>query len=175
MVDREKLLGIVLGGFVAGLLTSAVALTPNSRAVQIAEFFEDICIPNHYGQLNESPAAWGFETVKDTDGSPLWVHPKTATFLKFEPRKCGQETLAPYALSEIQARELLRLLEAIVKRRFPELSHDPNAQMGSVHKGWAKGPPAHPSRWGVFFFAYPDWLESAGSTLFIVAPKGEAL
>ncbi|WP_299418738.1 hypothetical protein [uncultured Shimia sp.] len=175
MIDREKLTGVVLGGLVTGLLISAIALIPKSRAAQIAEFFEEICISNHYAQPTESLAAWGFEAVKDTDGSPLWVHPFTATFLKLEPRRCGLDTLAPLALSETQARELLRLLEAIVKRRFPELTYDPNAQMGSVHKGGAKGPPAHPSRWGVFFFAYPDWQESAGSTLFLVAPQGEPL
>ncbi len=175
LIDRDKLAGIVLGGFVADLLISAVALKPTSRAVQIAEFFEDICIPHHYQQLTVSPTDWGFEEVKYPDGFPQWVHPESAAFLILEPRRCRIETHAPYALSEIQARELLHLLDGIVPRRFPELTYDPNAQLGSVYKGWAKGRLAHPSRWGVFFFAYPDWQENAGSTLSIFAPKGEPL
>lgn len=174
MVDHEKLAGIILGGFVAGLLASAITLSPVtlSRAEQIATFFEDICISNHYGQLEATPEAWGFVAAQNPDGSELWVHPQTVTYLRITPFACRLDTHAPHALSEGEAKELLARIEPIVAQQFPNLPHDPNARLGTVFKGWAEGPIAHPNRWGIFLFAYPDWQDSAGSSLYIIAPKG---
>lgn len=170
MVDREKLLGVVLGGFVAGLLASAIALAPKPRVDRIAQLFEEICIPSHFGQLNQSPEVWGFETVNNPDGSLIWIDPQTVVHLSIEKRGCRLETLAPYALSEKEALQLLDLVETIVEHRFPNLPYDPASRMGSINKAWMTGDIGSSTRWGVAFFAYPDWGDGAGSILALYSP-----
>ena len=173
MIDKERFASVLLGGFVTGLLGAANLSVSPSRAELIATHFEEICIPNHYGNFHVSPAHWQFEVFLDTDGQPIWIHPKTAAILKFEPGRCSLSTLAPYELSAGEANELLQLVEQLVTNRFPELTLDPNAKLASITKSWAHGKGASPERWGVFYYAAPEWGKNATSDLSIRAPRTE--
>jgi hypothetical protein len=173
LIDKERFASVLLGGFVTGLLGAAILSVSQSRAELIAAHFEEICIPNHYGNLHVSPAHWQFEDVLDTDRRPIWIHPKTAAILKIEPGQCSLSTFAPHELSASEANDLLKLVEELVADRFPELSLNPNAKLASITKSWARGKGASPERWGVFYYAAPEWGENATSDLSIRAPRTE--
>ncbi len=107
-----------------------------------------------------------------TASSTQWIDQASASFLQLATRRCQVTTTHPFALSALDAKELLDLIAPIVAQEFSELPIDPKATMGpdSISKGWLLGKAQSPERWGVFFSAYPDWGASVGSILFLASP-----
>lgn len=105
-------------------------------------------------------------------GKNVWLDTVSASRLTFSPRRCQISTYQPFALSREEALELTTLAEAVTSSAFPELPFDPAATLGpqTISKAWLTGPLFSSQRWGVYFYAYPDRKDRAGSTLTLTLP-----
>lgn len=163
-------------GLIAGFTAASILWPVPSRAERIATLFKDYCLPYARGKDLTSQALIHLVAEGGDLGTTRWIDTKSASYLSFKPNRCVLETTHPFALSAVDAKELLDLIAPIVAQEFPELPIDPKATMGpdSISKGWLLGKVQSPERWGVFFWAYPDWGDGSGSSLSLYSPSGEA-
>ncbi|MFY0624432.1 MAG: hypothetical protein JXQ89_22375 [Pelagimonas sp.] len=165
---KPKILLPVVGiGLAIGFYGASLVLPPVSRVERIAQLFEDLCIQRAKG-LQVDPLELGLRA--ENWRGPSYGDPASLSFINLTDRGCDISTNHPFALSESEAQELKSRASALRDRHFPDLALDPGAQLGSIHIGWAEGTVATPDRWGMFFFAYPDWGDSAGSVLIMGYP-----
>ena len=162
---------IVAFGLAAGYIVGPLLWPQQSRAERTVEAFKAVCVARHLGSPYSAPKDLGFEESVGQDGKPVWIDGKTAVFLSLEDNRCTLSTYAPHALKKWEAEQTLALLEDFVAKNFPDLPHDPGAQMGSVYKAWTTGDVGSPNRWGVAFFAFPEWGDGAGSILTFYPPQ----
>ncbi|KPD13540.1 hypothetical protein AN476_04945 [Phaeobacter sp. 11ANDIMAR09] len=175
-MKKQVLIPVVLTGLVIGFLSASQLWPRPSRAEGMARLFVEFCLPHHRGE-NMRPKALAEFVAESSDlAETRWIFNETASYLSLKASKCSIDTVHPFALSHEDAEDLLNLVETIVADEFPELSYDPKATMGpnSISKGWMQGSSFSPDRWGVFFWATPDWGESSGSTLFLASPRHKA-
>lgn len=163
---------IILSGVKLGFCGSSKLWPVPSRATQIANLFEEICLKRAKG-LPAAPSDLGLFKPRWPEHS--WIDPKSRSFLNLTNSGCDIETVHPNALSQEDAEQLLHIVSALQAKHFPDLIFDPKAQMGTVFAGWAQGSAGSKERWGLFLFAYPDWKENAGSTLMIHFPATKGL
>lgn len=170
---KSKILLPVIGiGLAIGYYGASLVWPPVSRVERIAQLFEDLCIQRAKG-LQVDPLTLGLKA--ENWRGPSYSDPASLSFINLTDRGCDISTIHPHALSESEAKALKPLVSALRDYHFPDLAFDPGAQMGSIHIGWAEGAVATPDRWGMFFFAYPDWGDSAGSVLIMGYPPGSQL
>jgi len=167
----KQLIPVVAFGLAAGYIVGPLLWPQQSRAERSIEAFKSVCVARHLGSPYSGPNDLGFEESVGQDGKPVWIDVKTAIFMSLEDNSCSLSTYAPHALTKWEAEQTLVFLEGVVSENFPDLPHDPGAQMGSIHKAWMTGEIGSPTRWGVAFFAYPEWGDSAGSILSLSSPK----
>ncbi|EBA15038.1 hypothetical protein RSK20926_04122 [Roseobacter sp. SK209-2-6] len=172
-MKKQILIPVVLTGLLIGFLSASQLWPRPSRAEGIARLFVEYCLPHHHGKDMRPKAMAEFVAERSDLAETRWIDNETASYLSLKADKCGINTIHPFAISREDAEELLNLVEAIVQESFPELPFDPKATMGpnSISKGWMQGSSFSPDRWGVFFWAFPDWGESSGSTLFLASPR----
>lgn len=170
-VKLKLLFPIVSFGLAIGYVGSQLIWSPPSRAERTIDVFKAICVARYLGEPDVSPLDLGFEESLSPDGQRVWIDGITALFLSLNETSCSLSTYAPHALKKWEAEQTLSLLEPLVSEVFPDLPHDPRAQMGSIHKGWMVGEVGSQQRWGISFFAYPEWGDSAGSILSLSSPK----
>lgn len=140
----------------------------------MARLFVEFCLPHHRGE-NMLPKALAEFVAESSDlAGTRWIDNETASYLSLRASKCSIDTVHPFALSHEDAEDLLNLVATIVEKEFPDLPFDPKATMGpeTLSKGWLEGPLQSPERWGVFFWAFPDWGDSSGSVLVLTSPSG---
>lgn len=171
-MKKSILAPIVALGLIAGFTAASIFWPVPSRGERIATLFKSYCLPHHRGEDVTAKASADLVPHAHTASSTQWIDQASASFLQLATRRCQVTTTHPFALSALDAKELLDLIAPIVAQEFPELPIDPKATMGpdSISKGWLLGKAQSPERWGVFFSAYPDWGASAGSILFLASP-----
>lgn len=138
----------------------------------MAELFHGICLAP---ELNgDSPDALfsSLTRTHDEGTARRWIDTDSGSFIRLGRTRCTVSTYAPHALTFDEAEELLDLTGAIAARDFPQLVYDPKTVMGNeaLAKAWFTGSFSSPERWGIYHFAYPDWGDSAGSSLSFMAP-----
>lgn len=171
-MKKSVLLAVIGAGFAAGLGLASQVWPSQSRAARMAEVFYQACLLPAVTKGQPDTVLSSLSRAKDDAGARIWIDPKSASFLRFDDRRCSLSTYAPNALSYPDAEELLAYTTTLVATHFPQLSYDPGAQMGeeALSKGWFIGALGASERWGIAHFAYPVWGESAGSSLMFVAP-----
>lgn len=169
------LAAICASGFAIGFIVSSQIWPIPSRAERIARLFEEICLASAEARLGETAFRLAGAHGLSASGKGVWLDTVSASRLTVRPRRCAIETYPPFALSREDARELASLTESVTRRTFPDLPFDPASTMGpeTISKAWITGPLRSRQRWGVYFFAYPDWKDSAGSTLNLTLPEPE--
>lgn len=170
---KPKILLPVIGiGLAIGFSGVSLVWPPVSRVERIAQLFEELCIQRAKG-LQVDPLELGLKA--ENWRGPNYSDPASLSFINLTDRGCDISTSSPFAQSEAEAQALKSRASALRDRHFPDLAFDPGAQLGSIYIGWTEGAVATPDRWGMFFFAYPDWGDSAGSVLTMGYPPGSQL
>ncbi len=169
---KSKLLfPIVIFGLAIGYIVGPLLWPQKSRAERTIEAFKAVCVARLQGSPYSTPKDLGFEESLGQDGKQVWIDGRAAIFVSLADNSCSLSTYAPHALKKWEAEQTLALLEDVVAEGFADLPHDPGAQLGSIHKAWMTGKIGSSNRWGVAFFAYPDWGDSAGSILTLYSPQ----
>ena len=171
-MKKRVLLGIVAAGLAVGLGGASQICPKQTRAERMADLFHGICLAP--ALTGDSPDALfsSLARTHDEGTAQRWIDTQSGSFLRVAATSCTVSTYAPHALTFEEAEELLELTGVIVARDFPQLVYDPKAVMGdeALAKGWFIGSFSSPGRWGIYHFAYPDWGDSAGSSLSFKAP-----
>lgn len=170
-MKSKLLIPIVIFGLAAGYIIGPLLWPQQSRAERTIEAFNAACVARHLGSAYSAPNDLGFEENLGQDGKQVWIDVKAAIFMSLENNSCRLSTYARHTLKKWEAEQTLVLLEGVVAEIFPDHPHYPGAQMGSIHKAWMTGDVGSLNRWGVVFFAYPDWRDSAGSSLTLYSPQ----
>lgn len=175
-MKKRILFGIIVAGFAIGLGAASRIWPEQSRAERIAELFYGICLAPVLTGDSPDTLLSGLTRTHDILGGKAWIDPQSMSLVEREKRRCEISTFAPHPLLYQDAEALLPLIEEIVSVDFPQLAYDPKAKMGdeALSKGWFLGAVYSPERWGIVYFAYPDWGDSPGSSLIFMAPPAPA-
>lgn len=176
-MNRYVLGGVVVAGLSAGYGTADHILRQPERSDRIITLFQEVCLtPSRPGD-DALIAAYGLLPQHLDHASRRWIDPVSESFLSIKGRRCSILTHAPESLSRAEAEEIGNQVDALVASTFPDLPFDPRAVFGdeALFRAWMTGENNAPDRWGIWFYAYPDWGGSAGSNLsFTSPPKPEA-